>query len=120
MSNTIGAEKSANGVQNPTQNRPKGQQNDQFLKMLPFPPDPTLLSRIGQSFQDSKGKPAHPHPGDHAHSSTGKHVQAYFSPLRDMIEELRQTFEANLAWLDVPGHRSEDGVCWHIFEYEDV
>lgn len=64
MSNTIGDEKSANSIQNPAQSRPKGQQNDQFLKMLPSPPSPTLLSRIGQAFQASKGEHAQHRPGD--------------------------------------------------------
>ena len=43
----------------------------------------------------------------------------YFAPLRDMIVELGQTFEANISWLAAPQHK-EDSFCWRIFEYDDV
>lgn len=44
----------------------------------------------------------------------------YFSPLRNLIFELGDTFATDLTWLESPAHTSDESFCWRIFEYDDV
>lgn len=44
----------------------------------------------------------------------------YFEPLKRMVAELGDTFDANLSWLNSPEHAANESFCWRIFEYDDV
>ncbi len=44
----------------------------------------------------------------------------YFSPLRDMVDELAETFSANLRWLSIPANLNDNSFCWRIFQLNDV
>ena len=44
----------------------------------------------------------------------------YFSPMRTMISELKDTFKANIDWLNTPENLTNTDYCWRIFELEDI
>ena len=44
----------------------------------------------------------------------------YFGPLREMLWELDQTFQANREWLKNPANLVNRDYCWRIFELSEV